>query len=81
MNQNPWLGGLLILLIVWSLPWKAMALWRAAKQDQKVWFVIFIIFNTVGILEILYLFFFGRKIETTESVEDKFWGTGFKKIV
>lgn len=82
MNQNPWLSWLLILLVLWSLPWKAMALWRAAKQDQKIWFIIFIIFNSVGILEILYLFIFGK--ERTESIpaaEEKNNGTGFQKIV
>lgn len=82
MNQNPWLGWLLILLIVWSLPWKAMALWKAAKNDQKIWFVIFIVLNTVGILEIIYLFFLGKEnSEETPPEEPKFNGTGFQKIV
>jgi hypothetical protein len=81
MNQNPWLGWLLILLLLWSLPWKAMALWRAAKRDQKIWFVIFIIFNTIGILEILYLFIFGKEKNVTTPEEPRSGGTGFQKIV
>lgn len=61
MSQNPWLGWLLIILLLWSLPWKVMALWRSARNDHKVWFVILLIFNTAGILEIIYLLFFGAK--------------------
>lgn len=74
MNQNPWLGWLIIILLVWSLPWKAMALWRAAKENQKAWFVIFIIFNTIGILEIIYLFFFSSKnppASEPQKIEEK----------
>lgn len=70
MVQNPWLAWLFILLLLWSLPWKAMALWRAAKNDQKIWFIIFIIFNSVGILEIIYLFFFSRHGEVSEKLEE-----------
>lgn len=46
---------LLLLLIVWSLVWKGLALWRAAKLNQKVWYVVLLVVNTVGILEIIYL--------------------------
>jgi len=70
MNQNPWLSWLLIILILWSLPWKAMALWRSAKRDQKIWFVIFVLFNTVGILEIIYLLFFSAKTGVSEELEE-----------
>lgn len=46
-----------ILLLVWSLGWKGLALWYAAKRDEKWWFIAFMVINTVGILEILYLVF------------------------
>jgi methionyl-tRNA synthetase len=48
----------LILILLWSLPWKGVALWKAAKNNQPAWFVALIIINTVGILEITYLYFF-----------------------
>ena len=55
-------GGLiLLLLIVWSLIWKGLALWKAARTGSKVWFVVFLIVNTIGILEILYLYVFSKK--------------------
>ena len=50
----------LIPLTIWSLFWKGWALWRAAKNDSKVWFVVLLVVNTVGILEILYIFVFGK---------------------
>lgn len=46
------------LLAAWSLVWKGLALWRSAKLRQTVWFVVFLIVNTFGILEILYLIVF-----------------------
>lgn len=52
-----------ILMIIWSLVWKGWALWRAAKNDSKPWFVVLLIVNTLGILEILYIFVFGKKKE------------------
>lgn len=47
---------LLAILVLWSIIWKGIALWRAARNESKVWFVIMLIVNTVGILEIIYIF-------------------------
>jgi hypothetical protein len=53
------LGALMIFaIVVWSLAWKGFALWRAAREKSPWWFTIILIVNTLGILEILYLFFF-----------------------
>jgi hypothetical protein len=49
-------GFLLLLLILWSLFWKGLALWHAGRRNQPWWFVILLILNTAGILEIIYLF-------------------------
>ena len=50
----------LIVILIWSLVWKGFALWRAARKNSPVWFVILLIVNTIGILEILYLFVFSK---------------------
>jgi hypothetical protein len=50
----------LALLVVWTLVWKGLALWRAAREESKWWFVILLVVNTLGILEILYFFVFSR---------------------
>lgn len=52
----PAFGGFIVLLVIWSLVWKGLALWRAAKRGDKIWFVVFLLVNTAGILEIIYLF-------------------------
>lgn len=50
----------ILLIIVWSLFWKGFALWYAAKRGDKWWFIAFLIINTAGILEIVYLFFIAK---------------------
>jgi Family of unknown function (DUF5652) len=61
---NGWIAGhpyLVALGLVWSLAWKGFALWKAAERDQKAWFVFILILNTVGLLEIFYIFVIARK--------------------
>ena len=52
---------LIIILVIWSIIWKGLALWKSARLDSKVWFVVFLLLNTAGILEILYIFIFSKK--------------------
>jgi len=47
-------------LVIWTLFWNGYALWRSARNSQKGWFVFLLIFNTLGILEILYLSLFQK---------------------
>jgi hypothetical protein len=54
-------GLALIPLVVWGLFWKGFALWRAVKNNSKPWFIVLLILNTMGILEILYIFVFGKE--------------------
>lgn len=58
---------LLIPLMIWGLFWKGWALWKAAKADSKPWFIALLIINTVGILEILYIFVFSRTKKTSRK--------------
>lgn len=59
--NNPRVISVLTLLALWSLAWKGIALWKAAKNDSKPWYIALLVFNTVGILEILYIFVFSKK--------------------
>jgi len=52
---------LLLLIVLWTLPWKAVALWRAVKRNELKWFIVLLIFNTLAILEIVYIFYFSRR--------------------
>lgn len=52
---------LLAIFLLWSLAWKGMALWKAARNDSKPWFVALLVINTLGLLEILYIYVFGKE--------------------
>lgn len=52
---------ILYLLITWSMIWKGIALWHCARNKQLVWYIVLLIVNTIGILEIIYLVFFKKK--------------------
>lgn len=56
--ENPWL---VILLIAWTLPWKGLALWRAARLKDKDWFVALLLVNSLGLLEMVYLFWISKR--------------------
>ncbi len=57
--------GLFLLLVVWVVAWKGIALWTAARNGSKPWFVVLLIVNTLGLLEILYIFVFSRRRKDT----------------
>lgn len=57
------LGGFLfviVFLVVWSVVWKVLALWKSARAGDKVWFVVFLLVNTAGILELVYLYLLNK---------------------
>ena len=60
LQNNSWL---FLLLILWTIPWKGIALWKAARLSQKYWFIALLIINTLAILEIIYIFVIARKKE------------------
>ena len=61
--DNHWV---LILLALWTIPWKGMALWKAARNSHKKWFIVLLIVNTLAVLDILYVFIFSKKGETNQ---------------
>ena len=42
-------------LVVWEAVWKLIALWKSAKNNHPVWFIIIAITSTLGIIPIIYL--------------------------
>lgn len=62
---------LLFPLLAWSFFWKGWALWKAAKNDSKPWFIALLLINTVGILDILYIYVFGNGKEVKKSSKRK----------
>ncbi len=60
---------LIALAVVWSMVWKGIALWRAGRNGHLVWFIVLFIVNTLGILEIIYIFAFSRRKEVVTNAE------------
>lgn len=51
-----WSIPIVIIIALWTLFWKGVALWHAARKDNRPWFYALLLVNTLGILEIIYIF-------------------------
>jgi phosphoglycerol transferase MdoB-like AlkP superfamily enzyme len=51
---------LIIITAIWSLIWKGLALWKSSRKNSKPWFIALLVINTLGILEILYIYLFSE---------------------
>ena len=51
----------IVLLAIWDGVWKLIAMWKSARNNQPGWFICLAIFNTVGILPILYILAFQKQ--------------------
>jgi methionyl-tRNA synthetase len=63
LQSFPWLADMvwLIPLLIWEAVWKAIGLWKSGTQKQLAWFICIFVFNTAGILPIIYLAYFQKK--------------------
>lgn len=52
---------IIVLLALWALPWKGVALWKAAHRQEKWWFVALLVVNTLALLEIFYIFYWTKR--------------------
>lgn len=50
-----------IIIGLFELVLKGIALWQAAKRGEKGWYISILIFNTVGLLPLIYILFFSKK--------------------
>ncbi len=65
LNTHPQIAVLVAIVGIWTIIWKGIALWKAARNNSAPWFVALLLLNTVGILEIIYVFFFSKKKENS----------------
>ena len=63
--ENQWI---IWLIMLWTIPWKAVALWRAAKNSHKKWFVALLVVNTLALLEIIYILYFSKEKQPKEQI-------------
>ncbi len=69
LGISPWILG---IILIWSLIWKLLALWKSARNNHLKWFIVLGIFNTVGVLEILYYYIFSdMKANSKKEKTDK----------
>ncbi len=54
-------------LLIWSIFWKGLALWRSARMNHRGWFIALLVINTVGIFEIIYIIATRKRYRFIES--------------
>lgn len=60
---------LILLILAWSLPWKGLSLWKAARLNHKKWFIVLLLVNTLAIIDIYYIYRVSNKYKV--EVEEK----------
>ena len=64
----PYLAGIFLFLIplvvAWDAVWKGIAMWRAARNGNMVWYVALLVVNSAGILPIIYILGFSKRGNT-----------------
>ena len=62
--------------LIWITLWKGLALWKSAGKKQLPWFLILLIVNSMGLLEIAYIFYLNKwdidKGKTLKMLNEKF---------
>jgi uncharacterized membrane protein len=56
-----WLIPTIIIISIWDIVWKLIAMWKAARADHLAWYICIAIFNTIGILPIIYILLHRKK--------------------
>ena len=51
ITAHPWI----VILVIWSIIWKLIALWKAARNNHMTMFIVLAFVNTAGIAEIIYI--------------------------
>lgn len=58
---------LLGIIAIWELVWKGIGMWKSARNKEILWFLAILIINSVGILPLIYLFFFDKSTKPQVS--------------
>lgn len=65
-----WLIPAIVLCTIWDAVWKLIGMWRAGRNNDLAWFICIAIFNTLGILPIIYILMDNNKSEQKEKSEE-----------
>lgn len=77
----PLQAALILLVSSWSIIWKGLALWHAAKRVERFYFVAILIINTFGVFEIIYLFFLSREKLKFSQIINNLHGVNLKNVL
>lgn len=58
-----WFIPVVIILGIWDIVWKLVAMWHAAKNGQTAWYILLAVINSLGILPIFYLFAIRKSVK------------------
>jgi len=78
LSTHTWI---IVLIVLWTLPWKGVALWKSAQKSDLSWFIILLVINTLGILEIVYIFAIARKKSGETALQEVTGENIQKKII
>lgn len=59
----------IIILALWEVVWKVIAMWKSARNNHLAWFICIAVFNTLGILPIVYIFTHRKKQSSAQEKE------------
>jgi uncharacterized membrane protein len=62
-----WLLPVIIISAIWDAVWKLIAMWKAGQNKHLAWFICIFIFNTLGILPIIYIFLHKEKLDNVKD--------------
>jgi hypothetical protein len=62
-----WLIPVLILATAWDTAWKLIGMWKAGRNNELGWFICIALFNTLGILPIIYIILSKKKAEQQQE--------------
>lgn len=65
-----WLLPLIIILALWDTVWKLIGMWRAGRNNDLAWFICIAIFNTLGILPIIYILMDNNRRDDKEESDE-----------
>jgi hypothetical protein len=69
LHEFAWLVPIIIILSVWEVVWKLIAMWKAGRNNHLAWYICIAIFNTVGILPIIYILMHRNKSAEIQNRE------------
>ncbi len=61
IDAGPFFMAVMLPIIIWEAAWKGIGMWRAARNNHLWWFIAIFVLNTLGILPIIYIYFFQKK--------------------